>query len=65
MKKRRLLAASHRVRVGRRTLATPGVKSMTNPEPVTPAAKPDDGEPGKPTEALSEELIRMIKAAYR
>lgn len=46
-------------------LAVPGVRSMDDPYPVASASKPDDGEPKKPTDALSEELIRMIKSAYQ
>jgi hypothetical protein len=69
MKKQRLSGAGQRVRVGRRMLAPPRVSSMTGPDPApdsgAPAAKPDDGDPEKPTDALSEELIRMIKAAYQ
>ena len=69
MKKQRLPRAGQRVKVGARMLAVPGVKSMTDPDPapdsVASAAKPDDGEPEKPTDSLSEELTRTIKAAYQ
>ena len=54
-----------RVKVGRRLLVLPGVRSMTNPDPVVPATKPVAGEREKPTEELSEELTRTIKAAYQ
>ena len=69
MKKQRLPRAGQRVKVGRRMLAVPGVQSMTDldpaPHPTASPAKPDDGEPEKPTDALSEELTRTIKAAYQ
>lgn len=69
MKKQRLPSARQRVKVGRRMLAVPGVRSMTDPDPaphpVASAAKPDDDKPEKPTDALSEELTRTIKAAYQ
>jgi hypothetical protein len=57
--------AAKRVRVGRRLLVLPGVPSMTNPDPVTPAAKPGAGEPDMPSDELNEELIQTIKAAYQ
>ena len=61
--------AGKRVKVGRRLLALPGVRSMTDPDPVAPAIKPgtgpDAGEPDKPTDELNEELTRMIKTAYQ
>ncbi len=56
--------AGERVKVGRRLLVLPGVRSMTDP-PVVPETKPGAGEPEKPTEELSEELTRTIKAAYQ
>ena len=54
-----------RVKVGRRLLALPGVRSMTDPDPVAPATKPGVGQPEKPTDEPNEELIRTIKAAYQ
>ena len=54
-----------RVRVGRRVVTLPSVKSKTDLQPVAPATKPGDGEPEKPTDELSEELTRTIKAAYQ
>ena len=57
--------AGMRVKVGRRLLVLPGVQSMTNRDPITPAAKPGAGEPDKPTDELNEELTRTIKAAYQ
>jgi hypothetical protein len=54
-----------RVKVGRRLLVLPGVRSMTNPDPVAPATKPGDVEPNKPTDELNEELTQTIKAAYQ
>ena len=53
------------VRVGRRLVTPPGVKSMTDSDPVAPATTPGVGEPEKPTDELSEELTRMIKTAYQ
>ena len=57
--------AGKRVKVGRRLLVLPGVRSMTNPDPVAQATKPGAGEPDKPTDELDEELTQMIKAAYQ
>ena len=65
MKKQRLPRAGQLVKVGRRRLAVPGVRSMTDPDPVASAAKPEGGEPEKPADELSEELTRMVKAAYQ
>jgi hypothetical protein len=64
MKKKRLPGAGERVKVGRRLVAMPGVKSMTDSGPVAPATKPLD-EPQGPTDEPGEELTRMIKAAYQ
>ncbi|MBY0318475.1 MAG: hypothetical protein K2X72_07090 [Reyranella sp.] len=57
--------AGERVRVGRRLLVLPGVRSMTEPDPVAPATKPGDGEPERPTDEPDEKLTRMIKTAYQ
>jgi hypothetical protein len=65
MAKKRLPRAGERVKVGRRFLAVPGVRSMTEPDPAAPATKPGVGEPKKPTDEPSEELTRTIKAAYQ
>ena len=65
MKKKRLPKAGERVKVGRRLVPLPGVRSMTGPDPVVPATKPGAGAPEKPTDELSEELTRTIKAAYQ
>ena len=65
MKKQRLPRAGQLVKVGRRRLAVPGVRSMTDPDPVAPGPKPGVGEPEKPTDELSEELTRAIKKAYQ
>jgi hypothetical protein len=64
-RKKRLPKAGDRVKVGRRLITVPGVPSMTDPGPVTPTAKATDGEPEKRTDELSEELTRMMKAAYQ
>ncbi len=65
MRKKRLPRAGERVKVGRRSLTLPGVRSMTDLDPVAPATKPGVGESEKSTDELSEELIRTIKAAYQ
>ena len=65
MRKKRLPAAGERVRIGRRLVTLPGVRSMTDPNPIAPVTKPGVGEPEKPTDELSEELTRTIKAAYQ
>ncbi|HEY4170656.1 MAG TPA: hypothetical protein VGM96_27930 [Reyranella sp.] len=65
MSKKRLPRAGERVKVGRRLVMVPGVKSMTDPDPVAPATTADGAEPEKPTDELSEELTRMVKAAYQ
>lgn len=57
--------AGKRVKVGRRLLALPGVRSMTDPDPVAPATKPGAGEPDKPTDEPDEKLTQMIKTAYQ
>ena len=65
MRKKRPPGAGERVKVGRRLLTLPGVRSMTDTAPVAPAAKPVDGKPAKPTDEPSEELTRTIKRAYQ
>ena len=65
MRMKRLPGAGGRVKVGRRLLPLPGVKSMTDRDPVAPATKAGDGEREKPTDELSEELTRTIKSAYQ
>ena len=65
MRKQRLPRAGERVRVGRRLITLPGVRSMTDTDPVAPATKPGVEEPETPTGELSEELTRMMKAAYQ
>lgn len=57
--------AGERVKLGRRMLVLPGVRSMTDPDPAAPTTKPGAGESEKPTEELSEDLTRTIKAAYQ
>ena len=64
MRKKRLPRAGERVKVGRRLLTVPGVTSMTDPTPLA-TTKPDDGESEKPTDELTEELTRTVKAAYQ
>ena len=63
MREKRLPRAGERVKVGRRLVTLPGVRSMTDPAPVAPKA--DGGEPEKPTDEPNEDLTRMIKAAYQ
>jgi hypothetical protein len=65
MRKKRVPGAGERVKVGQRLVTLPGVRSMTDLNPVAPATKPGVGDPEKPTDELSEELARMIKAAYQ
>jgi hypothetical protein len=65
MKKKRLPKAGERVKVGRRLVTVPGVRSMTDSGPVAPATKPGEGEAGQPTDELSEKLTRIVKAAYQ
>ena len=65
MRKKRLPGAGERVKVGRRLVTVPGVRSMTDPDPAAPATKSGVGEPERPTDELSEELTRTVKAAYQ
>lgn len=65
MGKKRLPGAGERVKVGRRLVTLPGVRSMTDAVPAAPARTPGVGEPVKPADELSEELTRTIKAAYQ
>jgi hypothetical protein len=51
------------VKVGRRLVPLPDVRSMTS-DPVAPATKPV-GETEKPSDEPSEELTRTIKKAYQ
>jgi hypothetical protein len=61
--KRRLPKAGERVKVGRRLMTLPGVTTMT--KSTAAATKPRDGELERPTDELSEELARTVKAAYQ
>jgi hypothetical protein len=61
--KRRLPKAGERVKVGRRLMTLPGVTTMT--ESTAPATKSTAGESEKPTDELTEELARTVKAAYQ
>ena len=63
--KKRLPRAGDRVKVGRRLITVPGVPSMTDPGPVAPTTKAGDEKSERPTDELSEELTRMLKAAYQ
>jgi hypothetical protein len=65
IRKRRLPRAGERVKVGRRLVTVPGVTSMTDPRSVAPTTKPGDGESERPTDELTEELTRTVKAAYQ
>ena len=64
MSKKRLPRTGERVKVGRRLVMVPGVRSMTDPDPAVPATTSGVGEP-EPTDELSEELTRTVKAAYQ
>ncbi len=57
--------ARKRVKIGRRLVTVPGVRSMADSDPKAPAMKAGTGEPEKPTDEPSEELKRTIKAAYQ
>jgi hypothetical protein len=61
--KRRLPKAGERVKVGRRLMTLPGVTAMT--KSTAPATKPRDSALEKPTDELTEELARTVKAAYQ
>ena len=65
IRKRRLPGAGERVKVGRRLITVPGVTSMTDPNPAAPATKPGEGEAERPANEPTEELTRMVKAAYQ
>jgi len=65
VRKKCLPGAGERVKVGRRLVTVPAVRSMTDPKQVAPATKSGGGEPERPTDELSEELTRTIKAAYQ
>ena len=65
MRKKRLPRSGERVKAGRRLFTVPGVTSMTDPNPVAPPTKSGDGEPDRPTDELTEELTRTVKAAYQ
>jgi hypothetical protein len=65
IRKRRLPGAGERVKVGRRLITVPGVTSMTDPSPAAPPTKPSVGESERPTDELTEELTRTVKAAYQ
>ena len=60
MKKKR-----ERMKVGRQSAAVPAVRSMTDLDPVAPAATSSVARSEKPADEPSEELIRTIKAAYQ
>ncbi len=53
------------VKVGRRIVTPPSVKSMTDSEPAAPAAQPGQEDAKKPTDEPSDDIIRIIKAAYQ
>ena len=63
MRKKRLPKVGERVKVGGRWVTVPGVRPMADSDPVSRATKVGVGEADAPTDELSEELIRMIKAA--
>ena len=65
MRKKRLPRAGERVKVGRRLVTLPGVRSLTDAAPAAPTKQSESGDPDKPAEELSEELTRTIKAAYQ
>jgi hypothetical protein len=65
MGKKRLPRAGERVKVGRRLVTLPGVRSMTDAAPAAATKKPDSVGPEQPADELSEDLTRTIKAAYQ
>lgn len=65
MGKKRLPRAGERVKVGRRFVTLPVVRSMTDTDPGAPATRPGVDEPEPPADELSEELTRTLKAAYQ
>jgi hypothetical protein len=65
IRKRRLPRAGERVKVGRRLITVPGVTSMTDPNRAAPTTKSGDIESERPTDELTEELTRTVKAAYQ
>ena len=65
MRKKRLPKAGERMKVGHRWVTVPGVTPMTDADLVAPATKSGVGESDAPTDELSEELTRTIKAAYQ
>jgi hypothetical protein len=65
IRKRRLPRAGERVKVGRRLITVPGVTSMTDPTRAAPTTKPGDSESERPTDELTDELTRTVKAAYQ
>ena len=65
MRKNRLPGADERMKVGRRLVMVPGVRSMTDRDPAAPATTSGVGGPERPTDELSEELTRTVKAAYQ
>ena len=65
IRKRRLPRAGERVKVGRRLITVPGVMSMTDPTPDVPTPTSGDGEQERPTDEGTEEVTRIVKAAYQ
>ena len=65
MGKKRLPRAGERAKVGRRLVMVPGVRSMTASDPAVPVTTSGVAEPERPTDELSEELARTVKAAYQ
>ncbi len=65
MRKKRLPRPGEAVKVGRRMVVLPGVRSIADSDPAAPSTPPGAGEAEKPTNELSDELIRTIKAAYQ
>jgi hypothetical protein len=53
------------LKIGRRLVPLPSVRSMTEPDAAAPAPKPGAAEAEKPTDEPSEDLIQTIKKAYQ
>ncbi len=63
MRKRRPPRPGEPVKVGRRLVVPPGVRSIA--DPIAPSTTSGGGDAEKPTDELSEELLRTIKRSYQ
>jgi hypothetical protein len=65
MRRKRLPEPGERVKVGRRSFTVPGVRSMTDPNPLASATKSGAGEPEWGTVLFRVVLPGVVKAAYQ